>query len=207
MYIKYIINVLIASSLQVTNILFMIFVAINNISLKKLEKLVGFAFLVVPVCVYGGYGALYTAISKIAIFERIMHNLPKIRTVTKFSVFVYCSFFLCYLFILILLHYVEKDSIVLIEFEVKVSLMILLLSLLICLSDNAYRIAALMLPAIYVALLNIIMYVKRKGIRITGYLLTFLLAFFIFWGMWGPLNRDMNNRLKNVMWKVDDYFY
>lgn len=204
--VKYTIWVLVASSLQISNIVFLGMIIVKFVSLKQLKTFTGWCFAVVPLLIYYGYEKVYEFIDNIKIFQRLKHNLPEFRVITKFSLFIIVLFLLLYLFMVYILYNMDQKKVPHIEFEGKVAFMIVLFSLLICISDNAYRLAALMLPAVYVGLMNMIQCIRNKWKRRCCYLGTIAFASGIFFGMWGPMNPEMYYILTNVMWRVKDYF-
>ena len=204
-YIKFLIWILIAASFQVTNLGYAVLIIVPFFSYTAQKRWSIAVMLILPAMAFLFYDVAYNIMSRISILNRIMYNLPEERTLTKFSLFNLLIFTVLMFLVVYIVRISHKILTEKTLFFVKAALLIIMLQVLVCLSDNAYRLAVIGLPLVYVALLRVADETRSKFTRMLIYVGILIFAGITMFMYWGPVNPDMYKILTEYMWKVRPY--
>ena len=199
--IAFVIAVGIASLLQITNVVYALLLFPVIAKAKTVKKAVIGTFLFTLLFFRSIYSLLMRAINAIPALNRIRYNLHSDFYISKFSM-MYVIFYFALFLLLIITWKMSNDRTDKNEFLYRISLMITGLSCLTYITEPAYRISCLLLPWIYVTLIQFIMKINTtttKSIMMCVVALTSLLHLLF---MWGPQNERMYYLLTNVCWKI-----
>ncbi|MBC5581183.1 EpsG family protein [Anaerofilum sp. BX8] len=197
---KYLILVCIATLLQISNVVLVGFILLDKISCKMLEKVVGLILIIGPIAYQPLTKLIVFILTEVPFLNRLLHNINSDLKVSKFSLVNIVLFFLLYLLLMVLRHTSSNLSIKTVNLY-KLSLMSVSTIFFVVVTANAYRIAVMLLPIIYITLIKLSS--KQHGlVRIainTGVLLFGGVMLYVYWG---PHNTEMHYILTQVMWKV-----
>ena len=199
--LKYALVVIMTSSLQITNIIYLVFLLAVRIDFSKLKRIVFVCFFAFSVLFFVLYKFAYKLILGISAFQRIQENLVADKGFSYLAICNLIAYFLLFFYIHILtkgrLNKLKDNDIKLLA----VSITVCLISTFTVIADSAYRLSAMQLPLVYVSLLNASGRPYRDKRFFLSAIVLAVFAIGIFLLYWGPTSPRMNYILHNVMWK------
>lgn len=202
--IQYTIAILVASSIHVTSIVFLLFLFVANSKTKKLAVFSSITLIIGPILIISMYRPLCSMIEGISIFQRIVYLLPaEIEIGKRQIVYIIEHLLLLLIFIYVYTSYDKySDSLNdrIVQRWCNVSIFSMLLSVLVCFSFHGYRFSMYTIVIVYITLMKLTEHSRRERFLSKAVLLGYgLVNMYI---MWGPMNPEMYYRLTEVMWRV-----
>ena len=201
--IKYIVAILLLCTIHSSSLIYFIFLLPLFIKKQTLKKVILAIYIICPLLLIAVFPIIAIFLRRYTIFARFAEMLGAQAYVSTFSI----SYTILYGILLILLLIADtfpkqKEEDMVAELMYSFSLIVILLSQTVFITDSAYRLSAMLLPIVFSSL---ILMAKNTRHRLNCFVLLgggMIFAVTTFMILWGPGNPEMYYRFTHEMWKM-----